>query len=149
MIKAIVEFFSTRDPDTGCPEHDLQLAAAALMVEIGRADGHLSEVEIETLVQVCQRRFGLDDVETAELLATAGVAAEDAVSLQGLTRVLNDCLGLAERIHVVELLWQVAVADGQIDRYEDFYVRKISDLLHVPHGDFVRGRLKALGEVLD
>ncbi len=65
---------------------------------------------------------------------------DTAVSLHDFTRALHDALSEPEKIEVVRMLWQVAHADGELDRYEDYLVRKIADLLYVPTGDVIRVR---------
>ncbi|RME33646.1 MAG: TerB family tellurite resistance protein, partial [Gammaproteobacteria bacterium] len=110
--------------------HALQLATAALAIEIGRADGHLAPEERRLLLQDLRRRFGLDQAESEALLEAAGAEVEEAVSLHQFTRLLNEHLRREEKVEVLRLLWQVALADGLVDRYEEYTIRKLADLLH-------------------
>ena len=75
------------------------------------------------------------------------MAVDHAVSLVDFSRVLVDQLDTDERGKVVDMLWEVALADGSIDRYEDFYIRKVADLLYVSHDRFIQGKLRAKGEL--
>ncbi len=126
-------------------EHAVRLATTALMLEIARADAHVGPEEEAVVRAAAGSAFGLSPPEIEALVAAAGARAEDSVSLYDFTSVLTDRLSREERIGVVELLWQVAQADRRIDRYEEFYVRKVADLLHVGHADFIRAKLRVTG----
>jgi len=143
VLATIKRFFDAQltvldgaDPDDS--EHVLRLATTALLVEISRADTEVSLEEERAIVELVGRVFELDAAETQGLVRQADGKADEAVSLYGFTRVLNDHLSREQRTHVIELLWRVAYADGHIDKYEDYYIRKIADLLHVSHRDFIR-----------
>ena len=133
------------DGDPASHRHALQLATAALAVEIARADGHLSTEERETLTQDLRRRFELDDAESEALLEAAHGEVEEAVSLHDFTRLLNEHLERREKLEVLRLLWQVALADGVLDRYEEYTIRRLAELLHLSHADFIRTKLSIQG----
>ena len=144
-LKALLETqFSGEEVQASDPEHALRLATTALMIEISRADAEVSAEEQVSICENAQRHFGLSPEETAELVQVADGRADEAVSFHDFTRVLNDRLSREERTHVVELLWKVAYADGRIDKYEDYYVRKVADLLHVSHSQFIRTKHKVI-----
>jgi uncharacterized tellurite resistance protein B-like protein len=84
--------------------------------------------------------FALDDASAALLLEEARSAADQAVELQQFTRRLHEQLSVAEKHRVVEMLWQVALADSRLDKHEDHLVRRIADLLYVSHSDLIRIR---------
>ena len=112
----------------------LRLYTATLMVEIARADHEFSEDEFETLLTLISRHFGLSAEDATQLANEATEVAEDAVSAHEFTKELHGHLSEAEKAEVVSLLWQVAYADGRLDKYEDSLVLKISDLLYVSRG---------------
>lgn len=124
-------------------EHILQLSSAVLMIEVMRADHHLAPEEEERLIQVIQQHFELNQEETSDLIQLAHGEADKSVSLHGFTRQLTDGLEVPERAHIVELLWELAYADGKIDRYEEHLIRQISDWLYVPHSLFIRAKHRA------
>ncbi len=141
MLSAIKSFFVEQLSSAEVsedPEHLLRLATTALLIEISRADAEVSADEESKILALVQRHFDLPPEETHALIAQADDHADEAVSLYQFTSVLNDHLSREERARVVELLWEIAFADQYLDKYEDFYVRKISDLLHVSHADFIR-----------
>ena len=82
--------------------------------------------------------FDLSPQEAAELVNNADEAAEGLTSLHDFTQLLHNNLDEAEKSQIIGLLWQVAYADGRLDKYEDSLVLKISDLLHVSRGRVMR-----------
>ena len=84
--------------------------------------------------------------EARALIELAENEVDHAVSLYDFTSFLNDTMSNEERAGIVELLWQVAFADAVLDKYEEYYVRKIADLLYVPHRDFIKAKLRASEE---
>lgn len=120
-------------------------ATAVLLVEAIRADHEATEDEREALVALLQGHFGLTPADAAALVAEAEQAADKSISLYDFTRVLNDALDAVEKVGVVELLWRASLADGHLDRYEDYLVGKVAELLYVPRGDVVRVRNRVRG----
>lgn len=144
MLRAIQDFFRNQiDTTTASGEHDehsLRLATAALLFEMQRADFDEHEDERAVLERVLQETFALAVEETRELAQLAQQEAEDSVSLHQFTSLINQRFSPEEKVRVVEMLWQVAFADGRIDRYEEALVRKIAELIYVPHRDFIQAR---------
>ncbi len=114
------------------------MAAAVLMTEVARADYDYDESEFDLLLELISKYFQISPEEAVELANEAGETAEDYVSLHNFTQLLNKNLSEREKGHIVSLLWQVAYADGRLDKYEDSLVLKISDLLHVSRGRVMR-----------
>jgi uncharacterized tellurite resistance protein B-like protein len=120
----------------------LELATASLLIELTRADFSSSESELEVTRQLLAARFGLDDAAVQSLVQQATARAEQAVSLHEFTHRLNTELTEEEKLHVIEMLWQVSFADEQLDKYEEQLVRRIAGLLHVPDRELLRLRHK-------
>ena len=145
VLKAIQDFFRSEiDQDSAQhDDHSLHLATASLLFEVMRADFHVDDpAEREMLQQTLQQTFALSATETTQLAQLAEKEVEDAVSLHQFTGLINKNFMSNEKVRVVEMLWQVAYADGRLDRYEEGLIRKIADLLYVPHRDFIRARHK-------
>lgn len=121
----------------------LELAMIALLLEIGRADHEESAVEQQRILAAATRVFGLDEAAATALVARAAQRVEASISLDEFTSVLNQECSLADKRACLLALWQVALADGRIDRFEEFYLRKICDLLHLSHQDFIQAKLAA------
>ncbi len=146
MLKAILQFFEDEilkeTQDEATSEHGLQLATAALLIEMSRADFEAGATERDAVVAAIQRVYELTDRETLELVALAEEEAKQATSLYQFTSLINKAFSAEQKAQVVELLWEVAWADGRIDKYEEHLVRKIADLIHVPHRTFIRAKHK-------
>ena len=121
-------------------EHALRLATATLLVEVVRADQEEAVVEEEVVLKQLGNFFDLSKEETSLLVQAAEQEADYAVSLQSFTRELHENLTIKEKHVVIEMLWRVALADSQLDKYEDYLVRKVADLLYGPHQDLIRIR---------
>lgn len=124
--------------DNADREAALRLATAVLMIDIARADHVFEESEFDAMLQLIESHFELSPEQAATLVNAAGETADDMVSLFEFTQLLNKQLDEREKARIVSLLWQVAYADGQLDKYEDSLVLKISDLLYVSRGRVMR-----------
>jgi len=151
VLVAIQEFFRVKiEPHTatGQDSRGLQLATGALLFEVLRADYDEHPDERTMLEQALRNAFNLSDSETRELAELADSEAAEAVSLYQFTGLINQHFSAEEKVRLIEMLWQVAYADGRLDRYEEAAVRKITELLHVPHRDFIRAKHRVLGDAL-
>lgn len=148
MYKNIKSFFSTllsdAESQTGeGKKHSVELIMAALMIEMARADRMVTAAETEQILTILEKQFTLSPQEQTDLLALGEDHADHATSLFEFTTRLKELLSLDERETLVELLWQIAFADGVIDKYEEQLVRKVADLLHVRHHDFIAAKHRA------
>lgn len=122
----------------------VELAGLALMLEISRADHNHAEAEQAAIVAAATRVFAIDPQALDHLLSQAAAAVDEAVSLVDFTQVLNERLDRAAKTRLLEHLWRVAYADGALDKYEEYYLRKITDLLHLSHSDLIRTKLSVV-----
>ena len=124
-------------------EQLIQLSTAALLVEISLADDRVDSAETELILSTIEKEFGLNHAEATELLEDAKQRVDASVSLFEFTSLLKDELSRSERNRIVELLWRVAYADAVLDKYEEYYVRKIADLLYITQADYIKAKHKA------
>lgn len=147
MLKAITRFFETHfanEAETETRSVDqLHLASAALLIELSRADRDIDENETRALLDILQQRFDLSETDLGELLTLAEQEAQDATSLYQFTSLINENFSREEKSRLILNMWEVAFADGKIDRYEEHLIRKVSDLLHLSHKDFISGKQQA------
>lgn len=129
---------STDDKPHVDRDEAIRMATAVLMIDVARADHVFDESEFDRVLQLVQSHFNLPAEQAAELVVAANDKAEDLVSAYDFTKVLHEHLDHGEKARVVSLLWQIAYADGRLDKYEDSLVLKISDLLHVSRGLVMR-----------
>jgi len=144
MMKALKALFDRSGDDPHTP-HSVELAAAALLIELGRADYESDADEQKVIIEAIRQGSGLEDGELESLVASAQESAERATSLYEYTSLINAQYSMDEKLALIEALWRVAAADGDIHRYEDHLIRRIADLLYVPHSDFIRAKLEVLG----
>lgn len=125
----------------------LQLAAAAVLVEAASLDGQVDEAERRRIAEVLARHFQLPESEALELFEQASVLAQESVQLVGFARTLKDGFGPDERIQMIEMLWDVAYADGHLHEYEANLVRRIAGLIHVPDQDSGAARKRVMARL--
>ena len=124
-------------------EHNLRVSTAALLIEVSRADFEQDASELAHMRQLLAQQFSLNDASLDELMQQAHQEADDLVSLQHITRVLNEQFDQPMKIRVIEMMWQVVFADGIKSHYEEHLIRQVAELLYVPHSEFIRARHKA------
>jgi len=124
-------------------ERRLRLATAALFIEMMRADFEVTEEERHKLEALVRETLELDESETRELLAAAEREVESSVELFQFTRLIDEAFTREQKAKVVERLWRIAYADENVDRLEEHLVRKIANLLHVSHRDYIAAKLAA------
>lgn len=146
-IKSILQKF-TEPQKTGEPDRDraLQVATAILLTEVMCADHELHEQEKNTILHILQQQFMLNDKQAIDLLSYAEEKNKEVVSLHAYTSRINQLLDNAERVKLIENMWRVIHADGEIDKYEEHLIRRIAELLYVSHTDFIRSKHVALGQ---
>lgn len=123
------------------PSH--QLAGIALLVEVAMADGHLDDQERTALTAALEKSHSLSAREVEHLVQQAESQQNQATSLYEFTRVINDEFSAQQKYDLVLAMWAVAYADGNVDKYEEHTIRKLADLIHVSHSDFIRAKLSA------
>ena len=122
-----------------------ELAGAALMVEIMEADHDLDDSESAEFVRVLEESFNLTSEEIEEIVLLARQEAAESTSLYEFTRLINDHYDYNDKVRLIENLWRIAFADEKLDKYEEGMIRRIADLIHVSHGDFIQAKLKVRG----
>ena len=129
--------------DLEIDEHGSIKACIALMLETSMADDLLDESEIKTLKATLINDFKLEETEIDELIEISKKNVDDSTSLYDFTRDINDNFESEERIKLIESMWKIAYADGNIDKFEEHIIRKVSNLIYVAHSDFINAKLSA------
>ena len=138
LYDKIVSQISAADIEADTRDAAVRLATAVLMVDVALVDSSFDETEFDRMLQLVKEHFGLGTQEAAELINAANAKADELVSVHEFTQLLHKHLSDDEKARIVSLLWQIAYADGQLDKYEDSLVLKISDLLYVSRGRVMR-----------
>jgi uncharacterized tellurite resistance protein B-like protein len=122
-------------------EHSLRLAVAMLLLDVARADREVSAEERQVARRLLERYFPVSPDQAQALVDAAQREAEQATSLYPFTSLIMRECDLEERSRIVGMLWRVSSADGKIDALEEHLVRKVADLLYVPHARFIQEKL--------
>lgn len=129
-------------------DHQKQLAIAALLVEVAIADHQFADDEADKLQQLLQHKFLLSSTETSELIELAQSESHHATSLHQFTQIVNTQCSADDKFRLIKAMWAMAYADGNLDKYEDYLIRKIADLIYVPHSEFIRAKSLVKAELL-
>jgi uncharacterized tellurite resistance protein B-like protein len=143
LKKWLSERLSGSDSDEAEDGEGFKLAVAALMVEVLRADHETDEAERRQVVESIGRQLGLGESDGRELLELAERRVDASHDLYQFTSQVNRVCNETEKLRLVEQLWRVASADSVIHKYEEHLIRRIADLLHVPHRAFIVAKLRA------
>jgi uncharacterized tellurite resistance protein B-like protein len=144
MLKAIRDFFDTAlASGDRADRHTIEVATAALLVEISRMDGEITADERTAVLAAVRGKFGLTGDEAQKLVDLAEAEARQANDYYQFTSIITRRFSREQRIRVVELLWEVAFADATANPFEEHLIRKLADLIYVDHADFIHAKLKA------
>lgn len=124
-------------------EHGQQLATAVLLVEVMRADPEITAAERKSVVDALRTTFALSAQESELLFELADRTSREATDLFSFTSTINDSFTMRQKVDMIESMWRVAYADGKLDAHENHVLRRIADLLHVPHGAYANAKTRA------
>ncbi|MGM0984177.1 MAG: TerB family tellurite resistance protein [Pseudomonadota bacterium] len=145
MIDSIQRFFNdfmvTEAGGKSASAPTLELATAALLFEVARADYHLDDSEVALLRDQLRRRFSLEETDLDELLQLAREEAESAVDHYQFVSLVKEHFDYAQRCELVRMMWSLSLADGEQHHLEEHRIRRLAELLHVSHSDFIRAKL--------
>ena len=121
----------------------LQQSVATLLYETARTDHEVKDEDIEVANECLCQLLALSTEQAQALLTHAAQPHQRPTSYHPLVKAINEQCSVEQKYHLVECMWRVAHADHEIDMYEDHLVRKISELLYVPHRDFIAAKHRA------
>ena len=149
MLNKLRDFFNKQlqplDNDDG---KAVNTAACALLLEMIRSDYQLDDQELAAMRQAMITVLGLDDVTADALIELAEQELNDASDSYQFTRLINDHYDESQKLDLVRSLWMVAFADGHLDKYEEHYLRRIAELIYIPHSKFIQTKLEVQKQVL-
>jgi uncharacterized tellurite resistance protein B-like protein len=145
MLKKIRSIFTKTSEEVSEKEQVTQKidkTCAALIIEVALADKVFDESEVNLLKEMLLKAYTLEPQDVQDLIENAEKAVEESTSLYEYTREVNDNFDYESKLNLIDQLWRIAFADGHLDKYEEHVVRKIADLIHISHNDFIQSKLK-------
>lgn len=146
MLKSIRDFFESHIAATPTPSderHSIQLATAALLVEVARIDRQSTEDERAAVQRAVREKFELVAEEAAALIELAEAEMKQANDYFQFTSLVNRHFTQEQKLRIIELMWRVAYADAELSAHENHLMRKIGELLHITHGDYIAAKMRA------
>jgi len=149
MLNRIKQLLRADDTKAKKPrgKSDMELAAAALLVEAAVLDGTFDDTERTTIEHLLKGHFNLNDADVTNLIRDAESTIEDANELYTLARTVKEGLEISERTAIIEMLWEVAYADGKLHDYESNLVRRLAGQLYVSDRDSGEARKRVLAKL--
>lgn len=124
----------------------IERVSAILLVEIARSDHEVEPAERDEIARAIGASSALTAEEISELIEEALRDVDVTLSLHSHVSEINSQFDKKNKIALVEQMWRVALADGNIDQYEEYTIRKLCDLIHVKHRDFMQAKHRAIGD---
>ncbi len=148
MLSNIKEFFQGRvqTDASEMTEEQSRLACAALLIEVAIIDNEFDGSEMATLKDILSSEFNIPQESVNDLVTMAHNECTEATSMYQFTQLVNQQCSFEEKFQLVTGMWRIAFADGDLDKYEEYVIRKVSDLIHLGHGEFIRAKHAARTE---
>ena len=144
MLKSIQNIFKRKENETAADskKSELELTYASLLIEVINSDNKFDDRERDKLLEILSSKLDINKEELDNFTELAQKTSEDSTSLYEFTREINDQYEYEEKVSLITDLWGIAYSDGKLDKYEDYVIRKIADLIYVSHADFIKSKLK-------
>ena len=144
MLKSIQNIFKRKENESAVDskKSEQELAYASLLIEVINSDNKFDDRERDKLLEILSSKLDIPKEELDNFTELAQKKSEDSTSLYEFTREINDQYEYEEKVSLITDLWGIAYSDGKLDKYEDYVIRKIADLIYVSHTDFIKSKLK-------
>ena len=144
MLKSIQNIFKRKENESAVDskKSEQELAYASLLIEVINSDNKFDDRERDKLLEILSSKLDIHKEELDNFTELAQKKTEDSTSLYEFTREINDQYEYEEKVSLITDLWGIAYSDGKLDKYEDYVIRKIADLIYVSHADFIKSKLK-------
>ena len=144
MIDKIKSFFSKNvlEPEAELTSPD-QLATAALLIEVMVIDGDLDDQEMQAIAGTLSNMLHLSKEQIDQLIELSKEEVAEATSLYQFTKEINEHFDIEKKLSLMTAMWRVAFADGHLDKYEENIIRRVADLLHIRHSEYIRCKANA------
>jgi uncharacterized tellurite resistance protein B-like protein len=143
----LIERFKPPAADKRADHDPLRLATAAVLLDIAYADGTFTPAEDGNIVEYLRRTFQLDEASAQELIEAAAEIRSHTIDYFAITSYIRKSMSMEERINIVKTMWRMAYSDGRLTEYENYLVRKLSDLLGIEHHVMIEAKVAVLREL--
>jgi uncharacterized tellurite resistance protein B-like protein len=130
------------EPETETTSPD-QLATAALLIEVMVIDGDLDDQEMQAIAGTLSNMLDLTEEQIDQLIELSKEEVSEATSLYQFTKEINEHFDIEKKLSLMTAMWRVAFADGHLDKYEENIIRRVADLLHIRHSEYIRCKANA------
>jgi uncharacterized tellurite resistance protein B-like protein len=147
MIDLAKKFFGKKTTDRADikeeeSSHDIRMATCALLLEMSNIDGEFDESERKDIISILKSDYGLTNKHAEALLEASNEELENSLDLWRFARLINQNYSIKEKERVIEMVWRIAYADGNLDKHEDYLVHKLAKLLRLTHSQLIDAKLK-------
>jgi uncharacterized tellurite resistance protein B-like protein len=147
MFDIVKRFFSKASEDSSKKsdqktDHDIHVAACALLVEIASIDEEFTQAEMETLLSIFKEKYGLSEEYADALIVEAKKELSESLDLWQFAKLINENYSNEEKIEIIETLWRIVYVDGKMDKYEHYLMNKLKNLLRISHDQLIAAKLK-------
>jgi len=118
-----------------------QIATAALLIEIAKADGNFSDDERKRIINFMKNDYNLDDECVNDLIELSEHRVEESISVYEFSSILNETFSRAEKLELMKNLWRIIYEDGKLDSHEDQLIKIIGSTLNLEHKDIIGAKL--------
>ena len=141
MLNKIKSFFEPKIQDTEISMSEkLHFAAAALLIEVAYADSSIEKIEKDKMVNILHTKFDIEQSKINDLIKLTEEEIKNSISMFEFTNIVNKNFEDDERFNLIVAMWEIAYADGDLDKYEEAIIRKVADLLYIPHGKLMKAK---------
>lgn len=124
----------------------IQVATCVLLLEMAHSDGEFQDMEAALVRDLLQNKFDLSQAAMDELMTIAQRERKESLDLHQFARQINENFSREEKLEVMDVLWRIIYADGVLDKYEDYLVRKLATLLRLSHREMIEAKVRVLDE---
>ena len=139
-MKLFKNLFKTKEIEEESKDSSIQKSICSLMIEVAYADNQLDESELKAMVNSLSK-LDIEKEEIQEIVDATLAKSKESISFYEHTRILNDKLDYDQKKEVLNSVWAIAFADGEMNKHEEHLIRRIADLLYLNHKDFINAKL--------
>ena len=139
-MKLFKNLFKSKEIEEESKDSSIQKSICSLMIEVAYADNQLDESELKVMANSLSK-LDIEEEEIQEIVDATLSKSKESISFYEHTRILNDQLDYDQKKEVLNSVWAIAFADGEMDKYEEHLIRRIADLLYLNHKDFINAKL--------